>query len=202
MLMNLLPGLPELRAPLAAGDLWLLGLWLMLADDVPGRADAAGFWRRFFKAMDTFTAIGQAAALTFAAYLLGSFVSDAFQWLWRLVRIGRLRLMARWWPRYPPGITHRGTFAGRTWLERAWPTPPRDVYVRTVARASVPISQRSVDVVNDDISGITLVVGGMGSTAAASPAPKTTRTPERRSSVGGCAGGISLLARSAPRSPT
>jgi hypothetical protein len=84
MLLNLLPGLRELRAPLAAGYIWLFAAWLAFNGDIPEPAGAANFF-------DQFEALGAAAALTFAAYLIGSFLSDLFGFVWyaiRLVRIG------------------------------------------------------------------------------------------------------------------
>ena len=87
MLLNLLPGLRELRAPLAAGYIWLFAAWLAFNGDIPEPAGAADFF-------DQFEALGAAAALTFAAYLIGSFLSDLFGFLWyaiRLFRIGPIR---------------------------------------------------------------------------------------------------------------
>jgi hypothetical protein len=74
MLLNLLPGLRELRAPLAAGFLWLFAAWLAFEGAIPEPAGAPEFF-------DQFEAVGAAAALTFAAYLVGSFLSDLFGFL-------------------------------------------------------------------------------------------------------------------------
>lgn len=38
MLAGLLPGLRQVRTPLAVGYLWLLNLWLLLADYLPRKA--------------------------------------------------------------------------------------------------------------------------------------------------------------------
>ena len=75
--MNLLPGLRELRAPLAAGYLWLAGLWLSLthagwlpSTRPPGNGEVARLW-------DLGGALGKTlvlAAVTFIAYLIGSFL--------------------------------------------------------------------------------------------------------------------------------
>jgi hypothetical protein len=75
--MNLLPGLRELRAPLAAGYLWLVALWLSLGrmgwlptKRPPGNGEVARLW-------DLGGALGKTvvlAAVTFVAYLIGSFV--------------------------------------------------------------------------------------------------------------------------------
>ena len=96
MLLNLLPGLRELRAPLAAGYLWLFAAWLAFDGDIPEPAGASDFF-------DQFEAVGAAAALTFAAYLIGSFLSDLFRFVWyaaRLVRIGPIFGS----PTYPKGL--------------------------------------------------------------------------------------------------
>lgn len=75
--MNLLPGLRELRAPLAAGYLWLATLWLGLnhAGLVPttrpvGNGEIAKVWALG----GTLGRTVLLAALTFAAYLVGSFL--------------------------------------------------------------------------------------------------------------------------------
>jgi hypothetical protein len=75
--MNLLPGLRELRAPLAAGYLWLAGLWLVLsragwlpAERPSGNGEVAQLW-------DLSGILGKTvmlAVVTFIAYLIGSFL--------------------------------------------------------------------------------------------------------------------------------
>ena len=75
--MNLLPGLRELRAPLASGYLWLASLWLVLSREgwipakrPPGNGEVARLW-------DLGGTLGKTialAALTFIAYLIGSFL--------------------------------------------------------------------------------------------------------------------------------
>ena len=83
MLLNLLPGLRELRAPLAAGYLWLFAAWLAFDGDVPEPAGASEFFEQF-------KGLGAAAALTFAAYLIGSFLTDLFGFVWLAVRLTRI----------------------------------------------------------------------------------------------------------------
>jgi hypothetical protein len=73
--MNLLPGLRELRAPLAAGYLWLASAWLALGSRLPverplGKGEVARLW-------DLGGAVGKTtvlAVVSFAAYLIGSFL--------------------------------------------------------------------------------------------------------------------------------
>ena len=72
MLASLLPGVRELRAPLAAGYLWLLAAWLLFYDEIPSREEATGAVDAFYGLNDEATAIGLAIALSFLAYLIGS----------------------------------------------------------------------------------------------------------------------------------
>jgi hypothetical protein len=75
--MNILPGLRELRAPLASGYLWLVALWLALSHAgwlpskrPPGNGEVARLW-------DLGGTLGKTtllAAVTFIAYLIGSFL--------------------------------------------------------------------------------------------------------------------------------
>jgi hypothetical protein len=77
VLMNLLPGLRDLRAPLAAGYLWLITLWLALdrlgwlpAKRPAGTGEVAQLW----SLGGTLGKTVLLAALTFLAYLVGSFL--------------------------------------------------------------------------------------------------------------------------------
>ena len=70
MIASLLPGLRDLRTPLAVGYLWLVGLWLLLHDRVPSSASAP-----ISSLYDLSAFLGTSAvlaAITFVAYLLGS----------------------------------------------------------------------------------------------------------------------------------
>jgi hypothetical protein len=84
VLLNILPGLRELRAPLAAGYLWLVVGWLALGDSISFPDEAHDF-------LDQFSGLGEAAALTFGAYIVGSFFSDALAPVWGSLRKARLR---------------------------------------------------------------------------------------------------------------
>src|SRR6185437_6366160 len=72
MLTSLLPGIRELRAPLAAGYLWLAAVWILFAHDVPARHDADGAWADAYRFVDAASVFGLAAAISFAAYLIGT----------------------------------------------------------------------------------------------------------------------------------
>lgn len=97
MLLNLLPGLRELRAPLAAGYLWLFAVWLFFDGKIPQPAGAAAFFGQF-------KAVGAAAALTFAAYLVGSFLTDLFGVVWYAIRLVRVGPIFGSPPGYPSGL--------------------------------------------------------------------------------------------------
>jgi hypothetical protein len=77
MLMNLLPGLRELRAPLASGYLWLISAWLLLGhmDLLPsGRPAGNGEVARLWDLGGTLGKTAVLAVTTFIAYLIGSFL--------------------------------------------------------------------------------------------------------------------------------
>jgi hypothetical protein len=81
MLASLLPGLRDLRTPLATGYLWLTALWLLLHDRLPKNVDEArGPFRSFYEAGVLVGNTACLAALSFVAYLLGSIL---------LLRVGR-----------------------------------------------------------------------------------------------------------------
>jgi hypothetical protein len=72
MLASLLPGLRDLRAPLAAGYLWLAAGWLYFAPQLPASVnDAAGVLKDIYRVVDASNSVAVAAGLTFIAYLLG-----------------------------------------------------------------------------------------------------------------------------------
>lgn len=83
MLANLLPGIRELRAPLAAGYLWLLFAWLVLEDRVPSRDDAEGLVAAIYRLDDVASIIGAGVAVSFAAYLLGALSESLFARVFR-----------------------------------------------------------------------------------------------------------------------
>jgi hypothetical protein len=72
VIANLLPGVRELRAPLAAGYLWLLSVWLVVEPHVPKRSKATGPLAAIYHLGDAVSAIGLGIAISFAAYLVGA----------------------------------------------------------------------------------------------------------------------------------
>jgi hypothetical protein len=79
VLSYLLPGLRELRAPLAAGYIWLLSAWLLFHDDIPSRDESTGLLREIYELADGLGSTGKAIVVSFAAYLIGS-LSKKFFW--------------------------------------------------------------------------------------------------------------------------
>jgi hypothetical protein len=78
VLASLLPGLREVRAPLAAGYLWIAVAWVLFEPVIPERDEAEGVVASFYRAGDlpSFLGIG-VVVLSFAAYLLGELTSNA-----------------------------------------------------------------------------------------------------------------------------
>jgi hypothetical protein len=73
VIASLLPGLRDLRTPLAAGYLWLVGLWLILYDEVPKSLDeASGPIAALFELGTLVGSTVLLAAVSFVAFLLGS----------------------------------------------------------------------------------------------------------------------------------
>jgi hypothetical protein len=73
--MSLLPGLRDLRTPLAVGYLWLAAAWLLWGDEVPEEQDATGLARSAYQFVGALGAAGSLTALTFVAYVLGAVLS-------------------------------------------------------------------------------------------------------------------------------
>jgi hypothetical protein len=73
MIANLIPGLRDIRAGLAAGYLWLAAIWLLVYDNVPTTSnEATGLWESIFQLEGAASALGIGVVLSFGAYLLGT----------------------------------------------------------------------------------------------------------------------------------
>jgi hypothetical protein len=77
-MLNLLPGIRDLRAPLAAGYIWLVALWIALEPVVPDEDDAVGVLASFYRLADTVSAIGLGVVASFVAYVLGALSTSVF----------------------------------------------------------------------------------------------------------------------------
>ncbi|MDJ0466791.1 hypothetical protein [Streptomyces sp. H27-C3] len=75
MLANLLPGLRDVRAPLSAGCIWLLTLWLLLGDRVPTEQQARGVWASLYRLGGLIGPAGILASGSFLAYLIGAMLA-------------------------------------------------------------------------------------------------------------------------------
>lgn len=75
MLANLLPGLRDVRAPLSAGCIWLLTLWLLLGDRVPTQTEARGAWASLYRLGGLIGPGGVLASAAFLAYLIGAMLA-------------------------------------------------------------------------------------------------------------------------------
>jgi hypothetical protein len=83
MLASVMPGLRELRAPLAAGYLWLALSWLVLGDALPASDEVNGPFARLYELEPVVSNLGLAVVASVGAYILGSIAIDV------QVRIGQ-----------------------------------------------------------------------------------------------------------------
>jgi len=74
VLSSLLPGLRDLRGPLAGGYLWLLNLWLLFGDRIPTQDTATGLFKQIYALEGVISQFGLVVALSFSAYLAGRFL--------------------------------------------------------------------------------------------------------------------------------
>jgi hypothetical protein len=74
---NLLPGLRELRAPLAAGYMLLVAAWMLAIGAFPVEKEATGIAATLYHVKAVIGSAGLVAAISFVAYLTGSIVADA-----------------------------------------------------------------------------------------------------------------------------
>jgi hypothetical protein len=94
MLTNVLPGLRELRAPLAAGYLWLVFAWMVWGGELPNKDDPkAAPLEQLYKLEPIISTIGLAVVASVAAYVLGSIVIDVQTAIGR----GAAQLSVRGW---------------------------------------------------------------------------------------------------------
>jgi len=78
MFATLLPGVRFVRAPLAAGFLWLLGGWLLLADHVPTKSKATGGLHTLIDLSDRMGRISLGVVAAFSAYIVGAAAAQFF----------------------------------------------------------------------------------------------------------------------------
>ena len=88
VLTNLIPGLRELRAPLAAGFLWIVVAWVAGVGEWPGEDSSSELAQRLRDSRDFVGTTAAAAALAFLAYLVGSITADVTTALLRRSPVG------------------------------------------------------------------------------------------------------------------
>lgn len=74
MLSSLLPGVREIRTPLASGYLWIINLWITAGGWVPSKDPGHGAVSAIWKMGEFFGKPVLLAALSFIAYLIGTFL--------------------------------------------------------------------------------------------------------------------------------
>jgi hypothetical protein len=78
MLLNLLPGLRELRAPLLAGYTWLMASYIAFEPSVSSKTAQTGIWHILDHLRTEIGAVGTGVALSVLAYLLGAVSQGMF----------------------------------------------------------------------------------------------------------------------------
>jgi hypothetical protein len=117
MLASLLPGLRDLRAPLAAGYLWLAAGWLFFAPRLPASVnDAHGVLKDIYRVVDASSPVAVAAGVSFIAYMLGILSTG-------LLKRERVRGVVVWPIQLPLMVLH--SFVESRWGKRIrdrWPS--------------------------------------------------------------------------------
>ena len=102
LLANVLPGMSELRAPLAAGTITLLAVWLAVEPGLPAAEDATGLYGSILELDSVVSTIGATAVLGFVAYLVGAVIATGSAWV-----MERCLYRDPWPPRDDAGLRRR-----------------------------------------------------------------------------------------------
>lgn len=89
MLASLLPGIRDLRTPLAAGYIWICVLWVALGSHAPPREEMTGLADKTLDLLGSLPNTVSLAALTFVAYLIGASINSS---TWPISQLNRLSL--------------------------------------------------------------------------------------------------------------
>ncbi len=94
---KLLPPIREARRPIITGSLWILFVWMWIADDIPEFPDGAEDpWSdRLYEALGAIGPVGRIAVFTLMASLIGSLVGDALRAAWNFDRAAPATLKDR-----------------------------------------------------------------------------------------------------------
>ena len=77
LLSYLVPAIREVRAPLIGGYAWLLSVWMWFEGEVPEQSEQISTqWEALYRLNDVVGTVGVGAALSVAAYLVGSFIGE------------------------------------------------------------------------------------------------------------------------------
>lgn len=140
MLASVLPGLREIRAPLAAGFVWLAFLWVCLGSQMPSADEATGLLKRVYDLSAYVGVPSTLAALTFIAYLVGA--------TWEVTAVGAKRFV---------GGLLAVKFGDGSWIRRtaamsfeAGYSPDTFVSRDTRARLDAYLDERSREVAMSD----------------------------------------------------
>src|SRR3954451_21247766 len=152
MLGNVLPGLRELRAPLAAGYLWLLFAWLVWGDRISQarRRETADLRRtpldRFFELEPVVSSIGLAIVASVAAYIVGSIVIDVQTGIGeRIADLVKRFGPVRWRQRARLALTEAGNSMLKRWeLARAVELDEQFADLREAAERDAEASVRAM----------------------------------------------------------
>ena len=87
MLTSILPGLRDVRTPLACGYMWLVAAWLAFADHLPRTRPSAGMAASIWDLGGHLGKAAVLAAITFAAYLIGAVLEFDPTRLWRSIGV-------------------------------------------------------------------------------------------------------------------
>jgi hypothetical protein len=77
---NLIPGMREVRAPLAAGAILVFAIAIAVEPEIPDKQTATGLVASFIAVGESLGPLGRGAVAAFIAYLLGSVVQAASSW--------------------------------------------------------------------------------------------------------------------------
>lgn len=100
---SLIPGLREVRAPLVAGYLWLLGVWLALEPCLPAQGEATGVVANFIDLEQAVSPVVTAIAISALAYFTGAVAEGILGRAWQ----GQLGFL------FPPELSRPGREALR-----------------------------------------------------------------------------------------
>jgi hypothetical protein len=80
VLASLLPGVRDLRAPLAAGYVWLLAGWIIFSPSIPEVDDASGPLKAILELGEVAGPFTLGVVVSLGAYLLGALSTEATRW--------------------------------------------------------------------------------------------------------------------------